>query len=261
MVSKLFTGQRFEAFNSSHQIPYMAPGKDQDLEERLSTETLEMLLRTGELLGDGLRPGIREQYFLSSGAGMELWEVLKHDGFSPEKLERCKNELRDEDLLTVESSEHAAPYYVRFDGKLADSIDFLFQEDHPGRTGQCRMEVRKRERWLEFDRESLEEFRDRELEVDGAGEEVLERLMELDHGSIERYADTGIIADMIGHGMDDERFSRGVEELEDRGIVREEVRSRKQDRCVFFVSEWVERSDEQTRFYFSPGVYERFIQP
>ncbi|MFB6182788.1 MAG: hypothetical protein ABEI78_01860, partial [Candidatus Nanohaloarchaea archaeon] len=77
----------------------------------LSDDVSEFLDQVSKEVDIAFSEDEKRRYCLSEGMGMELWEFFHVLGYSPDELERIKNELRSNDLMVVEKVECSQPYF------------------------------------------------------------------------------------------------------------------------------------------------------
>jgi tetratricopeptide (TPR) repeat protein len=237
------------------------------LDEELSGKTSELLETAGRVCEVCLDEEEKRNYFLSEGTGMELWERLKAEGFTPEELEEAKNELKRKDLLSIRKSENFLPYYYRFYGKLARITDYMEHRNEDLSPGHATItytennervyikeKLLRKEKDIEEATEIVEKALKRYKRYNEDREEAIQEL--LDRGlELETFRD---MMELKGE-MDSEEFDQALEKLVDKGFAEKKVEEIDRRRSVYFVSEWVERGDEKTRFFFSPEICREFL--
>lgn len=238
------------------------------LERKLSGETCELLETAGSVCKGFLEEEERRNYFLSEGTGMELWERLKAEGFSPEELEEAKRELKNGGLLSVRKVENAPPYYYRFYGKLAGITDYIEHRNEELSPGHATITYTEKKERLYIDEKVL-----RKEKQPVEAKEIVEKALELykkykedRKEAIKELVEEGLqIEDLreimeMKEGMELDDFDQAVEGLVNEGLAERSMGETERRRCVYFVSEWSERGDEKTRFFFSPKVYSEFLR-
>lgn len=209
----------------------------------------------------------RRRYFLSEGMGMELWGVLNSEGFSAETLESIKNELKQKDLLKVRKVENVPSYYFRFSGKLTRAIGFSAHQDDSLSRGHASIEVNKQVERVLIDEELLKSYiDDKELKVSSKGSQIIEqayksfnKLKDSSEATINALSEKGIRKDHLELDLEDETLDQGLADLESMDAVRIEEEEVSKRKSITFISEWAEFSDEKTRFFFHPTVFEEYL--
>lgn len=204
---------------------------------------------------------------MSEGTGMELWERLKVEEFTPEELEEAKNELKNKGLLSVRKVEKAPSYYFRFRGKLARITDYREHRDEDLSPGHATITYKEKNQRIYIEEQVLREEKDR-----GEAEEIIEKALDLytkynenRDEAIQELVKKGLELKTLREMMKMEgekesgEFDQSIERLVRAGLAEKRIEERERRRCVYFVSEWSEKAEQKTRFFFSPELYSEFL--
>lgn len=234
----------------------------------LSNSTEELLEKTGNLYIGLTERKKRMSYFLSKGTGMELWERLKSEGLTPEELESAKNELKRKGHLTVRKFESVPPYYYRFKGKLARITEYREKREDQLSTGHADITYTETRKKIYFKEETF-----REKDLNGTEEKIASKALKIrqegdkeEEKAVSLLIEKGLglkyLEESLEHeeDIDKKEIKEEIDQMEAKGLIDRDLEYLERRKAIWFVSEWKERAEKRTRFFFSPEIYQEYFQ-